>query len=122
MLSLYNILAWGVSSCEIAHVLTRCCRCTIFLHGVCHLVILVAPTFPGKKALLAHVKVEALQAPVSESKDGVLFADVTFCLVESALSRSEPVKYRKPDHALRLLLHPVEKMKRLDEAGVSSFF
>ena len=25
-----------------------------------------------------------------------------------------PVKYRKPDHALRLLLHPVEKMKRLN--------
>ena len=40
-------------------------RCTIFLHRVGHLVILVATTFPGKKALLAHVKVEALQAPVS---------------------------------------------------------
>ena len=40
-------------------------RCTIFLHGMGHLVILVATTFPGKKALLAHVKVEALQAPVS---------------------------------------------------------
>ena len=40
-------------------------RCTIFLHGVGHLVVLVASAFSGKKALLAHIKVEALQAAVS---------------------------------------------------------
>ena len=40
-------------------------RCTIFLHGVGHLVALVSSAFAGKKALLAHIKVEALEAPVS---------------------------------------------------------
>ena len=40
-------------------------RCTIFLHGVGHLVALVAAAFAGEKALLAHVKVEALEAAVS---------------------------------------------------------
>ena len=43
----------------------RTYRCTIFLHGVGHLVALVAAAFAGEKALLAHVKVEALEAAVS---------------------------------------------------------
>ena len=45
--------------------LCRLYRCTIFLHGVGHLVALVAAAFAGEKALLAHVKVEALEAAVS---------------------------------------------------------
>ena len=38
---------------------------TIFLHGVAHLMALVAPAFTGEEAVLAHVKVEALQTTVS---------------------------------------------------------
>ena len=39
-------------------------RCTIFLHGVSHLVVLVSSSLAGKEAFLAHVKVETLQATV----------------------------------------------------------
>ena len=39
-------------------------RCTIFLHGVGHLVVLVSSSLAGKEAFLAHVKVETLQATV----------------------------------------------------------
>ena len=41
--------------------------CAVFLHWVGHFVILVAATFPRKEAFLAHIKVEAFQAAVSES-------------------------------------------------------
>ena len=39
-------------------------RCTIFLHGVGHLVVLVSSSLARKEAFLAHVKVETLQATV----------------------------------------------------------
>ena len=41
--------------------------CAVFLHWVSHFVILVAATFPRKEAFLAHIKVEAFKAAVSES-------------------------------------------------------
>ena len=46
-------------------------RCTIFLHGVGHLVALVTSAFARKKTLLAHVKVEALEAAVSAQHENV---------------------------------------------------
>ena len=39
-------------------------RGAVLLHGVGHLMALVSATSASKEAVLAHVKVEALQAPV----------------------------------------------------------
>jgi len=43
-------------------------RGAVLLHGVGHLVVLVLAASAGKEALLAHVEIEALQAPVSGSE------------------------------------------------------
>ena len=84
--------------------------CAVFLHWVGHFVILVAATFPRKEAFLAHIKVEAFKAAVSEkcilvtpghrtgfpchvspeTLDGVLLADVALSLVPRCLRRREP--------------------------------
>ena len=50
-----------------------------------------------------------------------LFCKCSYCNIDIlTMTLKIPVKYRKPDHALRLLLHPVEKMKRLN--FFSSFY
>jgi hypothetical protein len=93
-------------------------RRTVLLHGVRHLVVLVLSSLAGKEAVLAHVKVEALETAVPESLDGTGLADVALGLVQGRLGRHEAVQHGKPDHALRLLLHPVKKVKGLQVTRV----
>ena len=45
--------------------------------------ILISTTFGGKKAVLTHIKVEALETTVAESTDGTGFANVAFSLMSS---------------------------------------
>lgn len=92
-----------------------------------------------EETVLAHVEIEAFQASVSETfrsprvssradleyrrplkirvspepSDGVLLAYVTFRLMLGALRGGESMKHRQPDHALRLLLQPAQKVHRL---------
>lgn len=80
---------------------------------------LVAAAFPGEEAVLAHVKVEALQTAVSEPVDWILFTDVTFSLVLSSLRSGEPVEDGQPDHALGFLFHPLQEVQGLNQIAVS---
>jgi hypothetical protein len=48
-------------------------RGAVLLHGMSHLVVLVLAASTSKEALLAHVKIEALQAPVSKRKNRLAF-------------------------------------------------
>jgi hypothetical protein len=52
-----------VVTCEVTY------RGAVLLHGVGHLVVLVLAASTSKEALLTHVKIEALQAPVSKKID-----------------------------------------------------
>jgi hypothetical protein len=49
--------------------------------------------------------------------NGALLADVALGLVARRLGSDEAVQHRQPHHALRLLLHPVQEMRRLQGSG-----
>ena len=80
-----------------------------------HLVILVSSSLASKEARLTHVKVETFEASIAEPANGTGLANVALGLMAGRLGSYEPMQNRQPDHALRLLLHPVEEMKGLNQ-------
>ena len=67
--------------------LLKAYRRAIFLHGMRHLMVLVATSFTSKKAILTHIKVETLEATIPKSAYWGSFANITFCLVSCRFSR-----------------------------------
>ena len=110
-----------------------------------HLVAFIATSLPSEETVLAHVEVETLETAISETDSSEwsrpvaahLNPSIGFCLQmlhlawcraasaavnlasnASTIHRSSselPVEDGEPDHGLRLLLHPAEEVKRLDE-------
>lgn len=76
------------------------------------LVVLGIP--PEEETLLAHVKVEALEAAIPEADYRILFAYVALGLVLGRLRGSQTMQHGQPDQTLRLVLQPAEEVLQLD--------
>lgn len=67
-----------------------------------------------EETLLAHVKVEALEAAIAEADNWILFAYVALGLMLGCLSGSQTMQHWQPDQTLRLVLQPAEEVLQLD--------
>jgi hypothetical protein len=87
-------------------------RCAVFVHRMSQLVVL--GVLAEEEAVLTHVKVEALETPVSEANDRIFFTYVALGLVLCRLGCSQSMHYGKPHETLRFVLKPAEKVLRFN--------
>lgn len=66
-----------------------------------------------EETLLAHIKVEALEAAITEAYNWILLAYIALGLMPGRLRSSQTMQHRQPDETLRLVLQPAKEVLQL---------
>lgn len=78
---------------------------------------MLAATTAGEETYLTNVEVEAFQAPISETDDRILLANIALGLMFRAFGGNQPMEHGQPHDRLRFSVKPAKKVHRLNFAA-----